>query len=80
MRALLALTVGGPVRVATTALAIVVIAAVASGSGWDVLRATWVMSLAASGFTLLYAVLMLVADATGVCDETPAPTKEADHG
>ncbi|SDM90652.1 hypothetical protein SAMN05216360_104213 [Methylobacterium phyllostachyos] len=81
MRALLTLTVGGPVRVATTALAIVVIAAVASGSGWDLLRAAWMMSLAASGFTLLYAVLALVAAATGACDETPAPaSEEADRG
>lgn len=81
MRALLSTIAGGPIRAATTALALVVIAAVASGSGWDLLRATWTMSLAASGFVALYAILAVAAAATGACDETPAPaSEEADHG
>ena len=50
MRALLSTIAGGPMRAATTAGAIVVIAAVATGSGLDLLRATWVMSLSACAF------------------------------
>lgn len=81
MRALLTTTLGGPGRVATTAAAIVAIMAVATGHGWDVLRAVCVTSLAASAFALLFGVLAMVAAATGVCDDqrNPAP-KEADRG
>lgn len=81
MRAILFLTCGGPGRVATTAAAIVAIAAVATGHGWDVLRAAWVTSLAASAFALLFGLLAMVAAATGVCDDQPTPApKEADRG
>ncbi|KNY20341.1 hypothetical protein [Methylobacterium sp. ARG-1] len=73
MRALLSTIAGGPMRAATTAGAIVVIAAVASGSGWDLLRATWTMSLAACAFVTLYAILAVAAAATGACDDVPAP-------
>ena len=76
MRSFLTTTLGGPERVATTALALVVIAAVVSGSGWDLFRAAWTMSLATSGFVALYAILALVAAATGVCDEPPVPAKK----
>lgn len=81
MRALLIVIAGGPMRAATNAAALVVIAAVATGSGWDLMRATWTMSLAESAFVTLYAILAVAAAATGACDETPAPApKEADHG
>ncbi|MGE8129103.1 hypothetical protein ACQKQD_19210 [Methylobacterium sp. NPDC080182] len=81
MRALLTIIAGGPMRAATTAGALVVIAAVASWSGWDLLRATWVMSLSACAFVTLYAILAVAAAATGACDETPASApKEADRG
>lgn len=80
MRALLNITCGGPGRVATSAGAIVLIAAVATGYGWDLFRAVWVGSLASTAFVFLFGVLAMVAAATGVCDETPAPPKEADHG
>ncbi|ACB27154.1 hypothetical protein [Methylobacterium radiotolerans] len=81
MRAFLTVIAGGPMRAATTAVAIVVIAAVATGSGLDLLRATWTMSLAVCAFVTLYAILAVAAAATGACDETPAPApEEADRG
>ncbi|SEP04779.1 hypothetical protein SAMN02799625_04540 [Methylobacterium sp. UNC300MFChir4.1] len=80
MRALLTLTCGGPGRVATSAGAIVAILAVASGNASEVLRAGWITGIVASGFVFTFAVLAMIGAATGVCDETPAPPKEADHG
>ncbi|AWV14876.1 hypothetical protein A3862_04625 [Methylobacterium sp. XJLW] len=73
MRALLTITCGGPGRVATSAGAIVLIAAVASNHGWDLFQAVRVGSIACSAFVTLFAVLAMVGAATGVCDETPAP-------
>ena len=75
-RAVLTLTCGDPIRAATTALALVAIATVAVGSGWDLARAVALTSVAASVFTLLYGVLMFIADANGAVAEPPAPVIE----
>lgn len=78
MRSLLMLTCGDPVRVATTA-AVLAIASVAVGRGWDLLRAIALTSIAASSFMLLYGILDLIAVASGVLDEDPkSKTGEAE--
>ncbi|GJE74334.1 hypothetical protein [Methylorubrum suomiense] len=82
MRAALALVAGGPGRVSISAAAIVAIAFVLAGHGWDLARAAWHASLFVSGFVGVWAVLALIAQAAGVADDTtPSSTaaKEASH-
>lgn len=80
MRALLNLIAGGPGRVAITAAAVVIITFVLAGAGWDLARAAWTTTLFAAGFTFAFAVLAMVAAATGVTDEAPVTVKEGDRG
>ena len=81
MRALLTLIAGGPGRVAITAAAVVVIAFVLAGAGWDLARAAWVTTLFAAGFTFAFAALAMIGAAAGVSDEAPVTApKEAGRG
>ncbi len=75
MRAALALIAGGPGRVSVSAAAIVAIAFVLAGHGWDLARAVWHASLFASGFLLVGVILCLIRQAAGVADgEAAAPS------
>ena len=80
MRALLSLVAGGPVRVATSAAAIVTCAFLLAGNGGDLVRAAWFAFLWLGAFALAFGTLAMIGAATGVVNETPAPTREADHG
>lgn len=83
MRALLTLIAGGGERCATSTLAIVTLAFVATGHGWGLLLAFWHGALFASGFAVVGFALAISAQAAGVADDdrpAPATVKEADHG
>jgi hypothetical protein len=79
MRSLLALVAGGPARVSVSAAAIVAIAFVVNGSGWDLARAAWTLVIAAAGFSAAFMALAIAGSAAGVIEQPPLQ-KEPDRG
>lgn len=83
MRALLATIAGGPLRVSTSAAALVAVGAVVGGHGLHLLAALWTLILAGAAFAVAFMALAIGAAMAGVLETPPAPPADsqgADHG
>lgn len=68
MRSALALIAGDPVRVSTSAAALVAVGAVAGGHGMALLAALWTLFVASAAFTVAFMALAIAAAMAGALE------------
>jgi hypothetical protein len=80
MRAALALIAGGPLRVSTSAAALVAVGAVVGGHGLQLLAALWTLILAGAAFAVAFMALAIGAAMAGVLETPPAAAEPKGGG